>query len=93
MKQIKITPARSGKDFAKRAEESIAKDGAVVLVADGPAAHRHVRHIYKEMRFPRPDLVNPRIFVHQSTEAWHLLLAPSDWHIELDDQGVPKVSS
>lgn len=93
MKQITVTPARSGKDFSEEAHKHISKDGAVVLVADGAAAHRHVRKIYKEMRFPRPDLVNPRIFIHQSTGAWHLLLAPAEWFVELDEHGVPKAAS
>jgi hypothetical protein len=92
MREIQVSPTQPIDSYLRRSQKYIARDGAVVLVARGTRAHRHLRRIYRSWRFPIEE-INPRIFVDQQTSSWHLLLAPSDWSLHLDAAGVPKASS
>jgi hypothetical protein len=90
MERIVVTPQKT--DFLKAARARLKEDGAVVLVAQRSAAHRVIRQLYRDFRFPEiasSDSMNPRIFIDQDTDAWHLLIAPSDYPVVLDARGVP----
>jgi mitochondrial fission protein ELM1 len=90
MRSINATSGLPWAAYRRWAQKLIDQDGAVVLVSQSRRAHRQVRSIYKSFRTRTGAPINPRIFVNLETNQWHLLLAPSDYFVELDELGVPK---
>jgi len=90
MRDVHVSSRYPWEAARRLAQRILEEDGSVVLISKHPRAHRHLRAIYKSYRSPTGKPINPHIFINQSTNAWHVLLAPSDAFVELDEVGVPK---
>ena len=90
MQRISVSPRKPADAYLRRARAQLKRADAVVLVARGTAAHRHLREIYRAFPSGRP--IRPMIYQHQASNEWYLLLAPPGMYLELDEHGVPKTT-
>jgi len=94
MERIDVNPKRRWREYLRAAQVLLERDGAVLLVARDPAAHRTLRRVFHDF-LPTPECRQGRITTHiyqDESDAWQLLIAPPGHGFYDAHDGVVEVS-